>query len=203
MMEIDAIAPTSNTATAQSSPTGGLGADDFLKLLVTQLTNQDPLSPTSNADLLQQLSSIRDIQLSTSLVDSLTALTGSQRYGAAAALIGKHVTGRIGDEVNGFQSVGGAVVGIHFNADGSIALELDSGVQLPMDQLQSVTSPQHAAESLIGRLVRGLEGTDDEDPEVIEGIVTAVRTDDRGEVVLELDTGEELSLSDVVVSQQG
>ena len=87
-MEIDTI--TANSALPQAAPTGaaGLDADDFLQLLVAQLANQDPLAPTSNAEILRQLSAIRDIQLSTTLNDSLQTLTGNQRYGAAASLIG-------------------------------------------------------------------------------------------------------------------
>ena len=41
----------------------GLGSQDFLKLLVAQLTNQDPLDPTSNQELFQQIASIREIEL--------------------------------------------------------------------------------------------------------------------------------------------
>lgn len=41
---------------------GELTSQDFLKLLVTQLTYQDPLDPMGNEELLRQISSIREIE---------------------------------------------------------------------------------------------------------------------------------------------
>ena len=196
-MDINAIAADSQRRVGSGGQTSELGADDFLQLLVTQLTNQDPLSPTSNEDLLQQLSAIREIQLSTSLVDALQTLTGNQRYGSAAALIGKSVTGRLGDESTGFQSVSGTVVGVRFDAAGNVFLELDGGQQLPLDSLESVTDPERTADALIGRPVRGFDRAKAE-PELIEGIVTAVRRNESDDLMLELDTGEQLRLSDLV-----
>lgn len=196
-MDINAIVSGPQRQIGSANRPNELGADDFLQLLVTQLTNQDPLSPTSNADLMQQLSTIRDIQLSTTLVDSLKTLTGNQRYGSAAALIGKSVTGRLGDEAAGFQSVSGVVVGVRFDTDGNVFLELDGGEQFPLEHLESVTNAERTADSLIGRLVRGLDRSLVK-PESIEGIVTAVRRDESEELVLELDTGEQLRLSDLV-----
>ena len=70
-----------------------LRSEDFFQLLITQLTNQDPFEPTENEDLLRQISSIRDIELSTVLTNSLHLLTGQQRFSSASSLIGRHVTG--------------------------------------------------------------------------------------------------------------
>ena len=129
-MELDVVQTPTAPAARPASATSSLIGDDFLKLLVAQLANQDPLNPTSNESLLQQLSSIREIELSQTLSDSLKTLTQNQRYGAVAALIGKHVVGSVGDGSSGSQSVSGTVTGIRFGPDGSVTLELDSGVHL-------------------------------------------------------------------------
>ena len=196
-MDVSAITNSQTSGGSAAVGTAQLTGDDFLQLLVTQLMNQDPLAPTSNEELLGQLSAIRDIQLSTTLVDSLKTLTGNQRYGAAAALIGKSVTGRIGDEATGFETISGVVVGVRFDAEGKVSLELETGRQLPLDGLESVTTPERTAESLIGRTVEGLDRTQDE-PTPVAGVVTGVRLGDDGEVVLELDTGESLRMRDLV-----
>jgi flagellar basal-body rod modification protein FlgD len=198
-MDVSAITTNPARTTTAANGTAELTGDDFLELLVTQLVNQDPLAPTSNEELLQQLSSIRDIQLSTTLVDSLEMLTGNQRYGAAAALIGKSVVGRIGDEASGYETVSGLVVGVRFDAQGNVSLELDSGRQLPLERLESVTTPEHTAESLIGRSVQGIDRSRDE-PAPVSGIVTGVRLDENGQAVLELDTGESLRMRDLTAS---
>ncbi len=197
-MELNEI-NTNPTVSAQT-PTGinTLDADDFLQLLVVQLTNQDPLAPTSNEAILNQLSSMREIQLSSTLADSLKTLTDNQRHATVASLIGKHVTGTTGDQEGGAQQVSGMVVSVRFGADGKVALGLDSGAELPLEHLETITDPLAASEALIGQMVRGRDpqnGT-----ELIEGIVTAVRRSDDGQTTLELDTGEELRTRDLIAA---
>lgn len=197
-MEIDAISAGVTPGGAARSATDGLDADDFLKLLVTQLANQDPLEPTSNEALLNQLSSIRDIQLSSELADSLKTLTGNQRFGAAAALMGKEVSGHVGDDADETGEVRGRVVGIRFDTTGRATLELHTGETLPLDRLESVSDSEASASSLLGQFVRGRSGADAN--ETIAGIVTAVRRDDTGGTTLELDTGEALRVRDLIAA---
>lgn len=198
-MKLDAVSTgVSPAAPAPRGVTNELGADDFLQLLVTQLANQDPLAPTSNEELLNQLSSIRDIQLSSTLADSLKTLTGNQRYGAAAALIGKNVTARTGDDTGASGEASGRVIGIRFDADGRAALELDSGAVVPLEQLESVTDPEASASALLGQFVRGRDPNDAN--RSIEGIVTGVSRDEAGAVTLELDTGDAVRLQDLIAA---
>ena len=82
-MEIQPVTAASQSRAAPATGIDGLDAGDFLQLMITQLTNQDPLAPTDNQALLDQLSSIRDIQLSTRLTETLQSLTGQQRYSGA------------------------------------------------------------------------------------------------------------------------
>jgi len=71
-----------------------LGQDAFLQLLVTQLSNQDPLSPQENGDFIAQLaqfSSVEGIQsLNGSVEDMATSLRSNQAL-QASALVGRSV----------------------------------------------------------------------------------------------------------------
>ncbi|MFK7731995.1 MAG: flagellar hook assembly protein FlgD [Pseudomonadales bacterium] len=71
-----------------------LGQDAFLQLLVTQLGNQDPLSPQENGEFIAQLaqfSSVEGIQnLNTSVDDMATSLRSNQAL-QASALVGRNV----------------------------------------------------------------------------------------------------------------
>jgi len=71
----------------------GLDSEDFLKLLITQLQNQDPSEPIGNEELLNQLSQMRSIQASIELEDAVKAITSNQQLSTAATFIGKTVTG--------------------------------------------------------------------------------------------------------------
>lgn len=172
-----------------------LSSDDFYKLLITQLTNQDPLDPTSNEDLLRQISSIREIELSSTLTDSLRRMTGGQRFSSAAGLIGQYVSSVPGESG---ETTRGMVVGVRFDADQQPILRLSDGREVAMESVASIESPMRAAESLVGLAVTGLDRRKPSEPRALEGVVSGVRTDEQGDVVLELDTGESLRLRDVV-----
>ncbi len=174
-----------------------LGSSDFLKLMLTQLTNQDPLEPTGNEELLRQISSIREIELSTTLTDSLKTLTGQQNTSAASTMIGQFVTGI--PDADGV-STRGVVVGVRFGADGKPTLLLSGGAQLGVDQVSTIEPPLRAAESLIGQTVVGVDTRDPKNPQVVEGAVVGARVDEKGEVFLELESGGDLRLRDLVTA---
>ena len=173
----------------------GLGSQDFLKLLVAQLTNQDPLDPTSNQELFQQIASIREIELSTTLTDSLRTLTGQQRFSSASSLIGQYVTSL--PDANGLEDRG-VVVGVRFAVDGRPILLLGSGAELQLDRLSTIELPLRAGEALVGQKITGVDRRDPSDPRAVDGVVTGVRLNEGGEVVLELDSGDDLRLADVM-----
>ncbi len=172
-----------------------LGSDDFLQLLVTQLTNQDPLEPTSNEDLLRQLSAIRDIDLSTSLADSLKTLIGNERFSAAPSLIGSFINTKPTSE--GEPGASGVVIGVQYNDDGNAILELATGETVPLGDIQSIKTAEHAAEALIGRTVSGLDRSDPDELKEISGVVTGFKNEDN-RIKLELDTGQQIDLADIL-----
>lgn len=108
--------------TAGTSPTGGttggtgqagLSTQDFLNLLVTELQNQDPLSPVNSATFLQQMSTLTNVSAigqMTQTVANLATLTASQ---SALGLMGRTVT-----VTSGQTTVSGQVVGVQAGAGG-------------------------------------------------------------------------------------
>jgi flagellar basal-body rod modification protein FlgD len=94
---------TSSTATvdplAAAVPGGALGKDAFMKLLVTQMQNQDPLDPTDNTQMLAQLAQFSSVEQLQSINQELstqgsanTALITSVSNSSAVGLLGKTVT---------------------------------------------------------------------------------------------------------------
>jgi flagellar basal-body rod modification protein FlgD len=78
--------------TAQSK--AALGKEDFLKLLVTQLQNQDPLNPTDNTAFVAQLAQFSSLEGITNLNTSMEGVSASMKAvqnSNAASLIGKTV----------------------------------------------------------------------------------------------------------------
>ena len=54
-----------------------LGQDAFLKLLVTQLQNQDPLNPMADTEFIAQLAQFASLEKLTAMADSLAVLESS------------------------------------------------------------------------------------------------------------------------------
>jgi len=189
----------SGAGASSATSMADLTSQDFLKLLVTQLTYQDPMEPMGNEELLRQISSIRDIELSTTLSNSLRNLTGQQHFSSASGLIGQHVT-TVPDEVGA--TVSGVVVGVRFTGSGDAVLVLSNGVEAPLQQVAAIQSPVRAAEALVGQNVIGLDRQDPANPRAVEGVVMGVRVDEQGEPILELDTGDALRMRDLVGAAQ-
>jgi hypothetical protein len=187
--------PASST---QRSGTDVLGGQDFLKLLITQLSNQDPLDPMDNQEMLRQVASIREIELSTTLTDSLRTLTGQQRFSAASGMIGQFVAGAPGPDGN---SPYGVVVGVRFTESGRAMLQLSNGGEIALEQVNVIQSPLQAAESMVGLFVHGIDRRDPGVPRPVEGVVSGARVNEAGEPMLELDSGESLRLSDVITAR--
>lgn len=88
----DSYANTMSEKTAQNTQT--LGKDDFLKLLVAQMENQDPLNPTDPTEFTAQLSQFSSLEQLYNVNENLGALEAGIESSAGMAslgLIGKSV----------------------------------------------------------------------------------------------------------------
>lgn len=146
-MSITSIAQTnSTTATTQASKGfAAMDGEDFMQILIKQLQYQDPMQPMSNEAMVSQIASIRELELNARLSQKLEGLTDQQRFGAASALIGKHVKGQVQDANGNTFDYEGVVTGIQFSEKGEAMLELDTGETMPLSALVEVTDPALSA----------------------------------------------------------
>jgi flagellar basal-body rod modification protein FlgD len=110
----------------------GLTTDDFMKLFLAQLQNQDPTKPMDDTQMLAELSQMTQIQ---TLQQVQKALQGSQ-LAQSSALIGKNVTGM---DVNG-AAVNGVVTSVTQSTDAGLVLQVGSQFIKP-DSVITVTAP--------------------------------------------------------------
>lgn len=85
---------SSNSASAAAKSDAGT-ADRFLKLLVTQMQNQDPLNPMDNAQVTSQLAQINTVSGLATLNTTVSALNGQFVQLQAlqgASLVGREIT---------------------------------------------------------------------------------------------------------------
>ena len=72
--------------------TSTLGQEDFLKLLMTQLQNQDPMKPMDNGEFMGQMAQFSTVQGITEMgesVDNLVGIYQGQQLSNNASMIGK------------------------------------------------------------------------------------------------------------------
>ncbi len=80
-----------------------LGFTDFIKILTTELTTQDPFSPFQTEDFISQITSMQTFQTVSQLSENIKEMQNSNKMGLATSLIGKMVavTNDNGDMVTG------------------------------------------------------------------------------------------------------
>jgi flagellar basal-body rod modification protein FlgD len=79
-----------NTKTTAKSNGSTLGKDDFLKILITQLKNQDPMQPLQDKEFIAQMAQFTSVEQLTNMATEMKALR--QTLGFASGLIGKEVS---------------------------------------------------------------------------------------------------------------
>jgi flagellar basal-body rod modification protein FlgD len=131
----------SSTSTATSTESvGALGKDEFFKMLIAQLKNQDPLNPQDGAEFSAQLAQFTSLEQLTNLNKTLEAQGAS--YSAlmnlqSVSMIGKEVEASVFDSQTGeSKTVTGTVSAVQFK-DNSIHLTVNDQ-EIAFDDVVSV-----------------------------------------------------------------
>jgi len=92
----------------QQSSTGAdafqdVDVSDFIQLMVTELSNQDPMNPMDNSEMLQQLSQMRSIASNDQLTETLESMQLGQNMATGSSMLGQIIRGL---DDNGSRTVG-------------------------------------------------------------------------------------------------
>jgi flagellar basal-body rod modification protein FlgD len=134
-MRLDALSASSasgGSATVAPKNSNDMGKDMFLKLLVTQLTNQDPMNPQDQQQFLAQLA-----QFST--VEGVNNVKDSQTRMQATTMLGKKVDAAY-MENNVPQAVSGLVTNVRFDQTGIHLTVQGVDRQIGLDEVTNVYS---------------------------------------------------------------
>jgi len=114
---------TSTTSTSKSDATqASLDYDAFLKLLVAQMQNQDPLNPTDATEQLSQLASFSNVEQGIKMNQKLESMLTMSSLTQADAVLGRTVTSADG-------TVSGIVKSVNVTDAGAVAT-LASGAKI-------------------------------------------------------------------------
>jgi len=83
---------TNNQPGSTRTPTKTLNQDDFLKLVLAQLTNQDPLNPQKDTEFIAQMTQFSALEQSKSMQQDIAKLQTDQQFMQANSMLGRVVT---------------------------------------------------------------------------------------------------------------
>lgn len=92
-----------------------LDSGDFMKLMITQLSAQDPSNPMKDTEFISQMANFSALEQSKELTVSFAKFTTDQSFATAANFLGKQATVKDVSSTTG--SVTGTVEGIVLNAN--------------------------------------------------------------------------------------
>jgi len=130
-MEVNSA--TDSSPIPRSNAFAQLDSSEFIQVMISELQNQDPFQPQDSSKLLEQMSSLRNIESQMTLQDQLQNLVQQNQVASAGNLIGKLVQGLSADGEN----VQGLVNSVRVTDDG-VFLELDTGRSLKMSQVTAI-----------------------------------------------------------------
>lgn len=117
-----------------------LGKDEFLKLLVCQLQNQDPLNPQDDTDFIAQLAQFSALEQMTNMNSTMTSTS-------AYSLVGKEVIVQTKDSTGEYKEIRGTVDYVEMK-NGEAKLAID-GNTYSLDDLVQVMDTFYAAKQYL------------------------------------------------------
>src|SRR6195256_6620879 len=115
---LNSVQVPSSTGTKPSTTTGSskLGKQDFLKLLMAQLQNHDPMKPMDDTQMIAQMAQFSALEATQALQATIQQSNNVQTVFQAGALIGKYVQANMSDG----SSTTGAVTGVNFTTTNGV-----------------------------------------------------------------------------------
>ncbi|EMP00605.1 putative flagellar hook capping protein [Leptospira santarosai str. HAI1380] len=110
-----------------------LGKDDFLKLLITQLSSQDPTNPVKDQDFIAQMAQFSSLEQMSNISTGIQKMGNRQSF----SLVGKLVSGP--DFVTG-ENVAGIAGALFFDGEGKTFVRVN-GRSIDVEQISLISDP--------------------------------------------------------------
>ncbi|GAA3406651.1 flagellar hook capping FlgD N-terminal domain-containing protein [Paenibacillus hodogayensis] len=120
-----------NAVEKQKTGSSSLGKDEFLKILMTQLSNQDPTKPLEDKEFIAQMATFTSVEQMTNMATDMKLLR--QSIGFSSSLIGQTVGWMKIDEKGKEQPQSGVVDSIKIKDNKQIAVVGEQ--EVPLDKI--------------------------------------------------------------------
>jgi flagellar hook assembly protein FlgD len=137
MSQIPASTSAPPAPPALKSRFNEMSSEEFMKIIFTELQQQDPFKPNDSGALLEQLNSIRSIESDIAMGERLESIVFQNQLAGAGNLIGKRISGLTVDN----ERVGGMVKSVARAGD-QIALVLHNNWTIPIENVEYIDAEQ-------------------------------------------------------------
>ncbi|GHS93998.1 flagellar hook capping protein [Synergistales bacterium] len=115
-----------------------LDKDAFLKLLIAELSNQDPMDPMKDREFIAQMAQFSSLEQMTNMARAFEGVSDMQAY-SAVSYVGKVVAFQF-EGADGVKTpVADVVVAVWYDANEGVILETSGYGDVPLKQIEGVT----------------------------------------------------------------
>ncbi|MGO4684482.1 flagellar hook assembly protein FlgD [Hyphomicrobium sp. 2TAF46] len=114
---------STDTATSAAAKSNTLNYNDFLKLMIAQMQNQDPLNPTDSTQYMSQIAQFSSVEQSINTNSKLDQLLVNSNISQASTMIGLTLKAPDGTT--------GTIQSVRIDSSGSTAI-LTTGKEVPI-----------------------------------------------------------------------
>lgn len=191
-------------STQRQTSSDSLGKDEFLKILMTQLQNQDPLNPMQDKDFIAQMATFTSLEQMTNMNKSIESLVTAQEQSqliSYSQFIGKEVSWhKVTESEDGTTSEieqgTGKIVSLKFT-DGVAEFLLEDGTSLTSGNISQINDTNGETMLLQASMMIGKTITyTSENNETKQAKVASVSFKD-GKSLFQLENGESVSSTSI------
>ncbi|MBQ3345796.1 MAG: flagellar hook assembly protein FlgD [Synergistaceae bacterium] len=136
LANINTTTSTNSSSSVTTATNDALGKDAFLKLLVAELSNQDPLNPMEDREFISQMATFSSLEQMQNMNNTLTTMSNANKFNAVQ-YIGKAIAFTAGDGEEATQKV--AIVNhVWFDPNEGTILDTTEG-EVPLEKVEGVS----------------------------------------------------------------
>ena len=123
-----------------------LDKDAFLRLLLAELANQDPLNPMDDREFIAQMAQFSTLEQMTNMTKALEGMSSLQQY-STVSYVGKVIAFQHEDADGQKKSSIAQVLAVWFDPKNGVMLETELYGDIPLKEIEGVGLPTAAAAS--------------------------------------------------------
>ena len=142
-MAVNSVSGTSGLSSdqltsASRAVSNELGKDAFLKLLITELANQDPLNPMDDREFIAQMAQFSTLEQMTNMTSTLADMASMDQY-SAVNYVGRMIAFQATNDDGTTTPVIDAVVAVWYDPNNGPMLETATYGDIPLKQIEGVS----------------------------------------------------------------